>query len=104
MALQEVWADMIFSQFFLFCCVGGAGFLVDLSISLLLINVFGVHSLVARIVAWFFAVSFTFCLNTAFSFQALYLVTRNTTLFFRAFSRRILLLHLNAHAGHRFFS
>ena len=73
------------SQFFLFCCVGGVGFIVDLSLSLLLIKAFGVHPLGSRIISWALAATSTFYLNTAFSFRALSRVTKTRSLFFRAF-------------------
>ena len=82
----EIRSEMGLSQFFLFCCVGGVGFFVDLSMSLLLINVCGLHPLGARIVSWFFAATFTFFLNTALAFQVISFVTRTRSHFLRAYA------------------
>lgn len=73
------------SQFFLFCCVGGAGFLIDLAISLLLINLCGAHHLFSRIISWLIAVTLTFFLNAVFSFRVLSRVSSSRSLCLRAF-------------------
>jgi putative flippase GtrA len=89
-ALQEIPAEMRLTQFFLFCCVGGVGLLVDLSISLLLIHAWDVQPLCSKTISWLFGATFTFFLNTTLAFQVLSRVTRSRSFFLRAYGGYLL--------------
>ena len=56
-------------QLALFTLVGGAGFLVDAGVLLLLTHVVGMDIYVARVLSWLAAATFTWWLNRTFTFR-----------------------------------
>lgn len=56
-------------QFALFALVGGAGFVVDAGMYLLLVQVLGANMYPARVAAWLIAATFTWRLNRTLTFR-----------------------------------
>jgi putative flippase GtrA len=59
----------MFQQLALFTLVGGAGFLVDAGVLLLLSQVLGLDIYVARVLSWFAAATFTWWMNRTLTFR-----------------------------------
>ncbi len=57
-------------QFALFALVGGAGFVVDASVLVFLVDVLDVNVYAARVVSWLVTVTFTWRLNRSITFRS----------------------------------